>query len=413
MPNLLSYWEELVLTSKRVLLLQGPIGPFFAELQSELQTKYHCDVYKINFNGGDEYFYPKNDGVFLFDRSPDEFACFLDGIVREYQIDAVICFGGQRIYHQHAKAYCLKSDAKITFWAFEEGYLRPHYVTLEKWGVNDHSILQRDAISYKEAYGQLGEPIPPETVAPGFKPVAKLAMQYYTAVDLKKRQYALYQHHRQQGIGVYAGAWIVSGYRKIAYKWREKRIAKQITDGQWGRFFIVPLQVHNDSQVIVHCQYKSVASFLRSVLYSFAKNAPKETNLIIKHHPMDRGFVHYGFLIKQFAKHYGITNRVLYVFDVPLPVLMRKAAGMVVINSTSGLSAMIHHLPVKVLGKAHYDFAGLTDQQPLYSFWKNPNEPDAVLFNAYRLYHLKKTQLNGSFYGRMVWPHVDIGKLLR
>lgn len=40
---------------KRVLLLQGPVGPFFARLTAELRP-VNATVYKVNFNAGDWLF---------------------------------------------------------------------------------------------------------------------------------------------------------------------------------------------------------------------------------------------------------------------------------------------------------------------------------------------------------------------
>ena len=77
---------------------------------------------------------------------------------------------------------------------------------------------------------------------------------------------------------------------------------------------------------------------------------------------------------------------------------------MVTLNSTSGLSALIHNMPVKLLGRAHYDIPGLTSRQPLAEFWQNPQPPDRELFAAYRLYHINVTQINGSFYSRVNLP---------
>ena len=42
---------------RRVLLLQGPIGPFFKNLSEDL-VKAGASVLKINFNGGDWFYYP-------------------------------------------------------------------------------------------------------------------------------------------------------------------------------------------------------------------------------------------------------------------------------------------------------------------------------------------------------------------
>ena len=43
--------------NRRVLLLQGPIGPFFRNLGDDL-IQAGATVHKINFNGGDWLFYP-------------------------------------------------------------------------------------------------------------------------------------------------------------------------------------------------------------------------------------------------------------------------------------------------------------------------------------------------------------------
>src|SRR5256885_5868141 len=45
------------LHAKRVLLLQGPVGPFFRRLAKLLRAA-GAEVHKVNFNGGDCLFYP-------------------------------------------------------------------------------------------------------------------------------------------------------------------------------------------------------------------------------------------------------------------------------------------------------------------------------------------------------------------
>ncbi len=395
------YILDFLTTSQRILLLQGPHGPFFAQFSAWLRDECGCEVFKLNFNGGDELFYPDGDA---YTQPLSQWSLFLDDFIRQHQIDAVVCFGAQRPLHLQAKAVCVAHDLAPTFWVFEEGYLRPHYITFEQQGVNADSLLTRDPLDYLALYPQLPVPMPPETVASGFKPMAIMATRYYIALHRHHQRYPHYQHHRESRFWVYAPVWVYSGLLKLYRTQVEKPFIRQVTRGELGLFFVVPLQVHNDSQVKVHSDFPSVASFLRSVLFSFSRHAPAKAKLVIKHHPMDRGWVNYRSLINKFIRHYHLQDRVHYVFEVPLPVLMRKGAGMVVLNSTSGLSAMIHQMPVKVLGKAHYDIEGLTDQQPLATFWQQPKRPLSPLFNAYRLYQLQKTQINGNFYGNVVWP---------
>ena len=67
-------------------------------------------------------------------------------------------------------------------------------------------------------------------------------------------------------------------------------------------------------------------------------------------------------------------------------------------------------MPVKTLGRAHYDIPGLTDQAPLAEFWHNPTAPDKDIFHAYRMYHINVTQINGSFYSQVNFPKIPSKK---
>ena len=47
---------DQLLLSKKVLLLQGPMGRFFKKLSIWLSNQ-NIETYKINFNGGDRFFF--------------------------------------------------------------------------------------------------------------------------------------------------------------------------------------------------------------------------------------------------------------------------------------------------------------------------------------------------------------------
>ncbi len=301
----------------------------------------------------------------------------------------------------------MPADYAKLFWAFEEGYFRPHYVTFEKEGVNAYSSIPRHRL-YFEQFMDLPEPPQPKVVAKGFLPMAKRAIRYYWEAYKAREEYQDYRHHRILDIDYYLKLWAKSFVKRTCYLIRESNFAKQVENGNFGKVFIVPLQVHDDSQISEHTDFESVEAFLRTVLDSFANQAPNDLTLIVKHHPMDRGFIDYGDVIDEFEKQYpSLKGRLFYIQDVPLPVFLRHGAGMVTLNSTSGLSALLHNMPVKTLGRANYDFEGLTDQQPLETFWANPQKADEQLFTAYRRYHLHKTHINGSFYNQVILPLDD------
>lgn len=397
-----SFWAEFLEGSNRVLLLQGPVGPFFTHLQDYLVDKHGKTVFKINFNGGDEYYAPISRDTFNFVDSEKEFTVYLHHFVVKHQIDAIVCFGDGRIYHKLAKEYCLQSP-KMTFWAFEEGYLRPHYITFEKWGVNYNSTLCREqdrfeTALYCDTVRENREPKPVLPLAANFSTRAKIAARYYYEIWRKRSDFPNYRHHRETRLRVYAGAWLKAGILKYYYRWKDRQPRRAIRAGEFGKFFIFPLQVHNDHQIIRHGRGLSMPSYIRNVIHSFAAHAPLDCKLVIKHHPMDRGFSDYRKLITKLAARKGVQDRVIYLHEVSMPDLLRNAEGMVVINSTSGISALIHGLPTKVIGNAHYDISGLTSDLPLQDFWSRYAAPKSKNTQSYLALLGEKTQLNGSFY---------------
>lgn len=387
--------------SKRILLLQGPIGSFFHHLSVWL-TKNGCTVFKLNFNGGDSFFYSDLPNIYNYRDSLDNFALFLDKYVHQHQIQAIVCFGDTRPYHRIAFQYCQKHP-NTTFWAFEEGYFRPEYITLEKDGVNDFSPLPRNADFFQNIAGNLPNPPEPKKVALGFRAMAKCSIPYYFYTHSKREEFPYYQHHRRLEPTYYIKLWLKSGLKRLYYYFKDRYFAKKIEKGCYDPFFVVPLQVYDDSQVKYHCDYSSVEDFLVEVLTSFIQFAPKQSKLIIKHHPMDRGFINYKHIIQKFKNQNSELNqRIFYVHDVPMPILLRRSIGMVTLNSTSGISALLHQVPVITLGRANYNMPKLTYQGNLDSFWHNATPPDFEVFSAYRKYHLYKTHINGSYYSKVI-----------
>ncbi|MGK9789039.1 capsular biosynthesis protein, partial [Salmonella enterica subsp. enterica] len=59
--------------------------------------------------------------------------------LEQLRIDAIVVFGSARRHHRIAAR--LAKSMGIAFWVFEEGYVRPKYITLERDGVNADSPL--------------------------------------------------------------------------------------------------------------------------------------------------------------------------------------------------------------------------------------------------------------------------------
>ena len=375
---------------KRVLLLQGPVGPFFARLSEDLR-QVGALVFKVNFNAGDWFYY--RCGAFNYRGTMEDWPIWLDDLVRQLDIDVVHLFGDCRPIHKAASIILLKY--KIEVWVFEEGYVRPDYVTLERFGVNGYSRRSRDPDHY------LDEPVVPKKQAVGntYWSMVVCGFWYFTIGGLGKPWFRHYQHHRPMS-WLEGLPWLRSVWRKQWYQWVERDVQEQLTGADRVPFFLVPLQVYNDAQITNHSDFEAVEHFIEDTMQSFAQHAPTDAWLVFKHHPMDRGYKDYAALIKRLTQQLGMGARVRYIHDQHLPTLLDHACGVVVVNSTVGLSALHHGAPIKVCGNAMYDIPGLSYQGTLDQFWLAAPKvkPNSGLYNRFRNHLIFKTQLNGSFY---------------
>ncbi len=381
---------------RNVLLLQGPVGPFFRKLATQLEHNGH-NVLKVNLNGGDFFYYQHGDFI-NYRNTPAMWPFWIESVIVEREIERIYLFGDCRRYHRQAIAIAKRLGVEI--FVFEEGYVRPNYTTLERGGVNGNSeACEKTELS--KSLEAMEVPLPSEdtTSAPVnsvFISAATSAMKYYIASAVMRRHFPGYEHHRSLKVFSEGLYWIRSGCRKMFYRWSERGVSNRLTNGEMP-YFLVPLQVHNDTQVTQHSDYGSVEEFIERVIVSFA-GAAENTNLVFKHHPYDRGYKCYKKHIRNLVRKHKVQGRVFYVNDTDLPALLRNASGSVLINSTVGLSSLYHQTPVKAMGDAIYDLAGLTHQGSLEAFWQSPGEVDRDLFQKFREYLITKTQINGSVY---------------
>ncbi|MDF3084908.1 capsular biosynthesis protein [Burkholderia sola] len=387
-PGGWSYFKDM-----NVLLLQGPVGPFFRRLSKRLEAAGAHAVYKVNFNAGDWLFFPTRSVNYTGSRA--DWPVFLDTLLDQKKIDAVLLFGDCRAYH--AMAAGLARSRSIEVWVFEEGYVRPDFVTMERDGTNGHSKVPRHAGFYQSLADRPDEP--EQQVGNVFAWLALWGALYFLAGSLGSALFPHYRHHRRFSL-LEALVWVRAGWRKLLYAVLERNTTRLLTDAMSKHFFLVSLQTAIDSQIRVHSRFESIEPFIREVISSFSRHGPPSCVLVFKHHPLDRGHNDYGRFIQRVCAEHGITGRVFYIHDQHLPTLLAHAAGLVVVNSTVGLSGVHHGLPVKALGAAVYDIEGLVFKGELDAFWQAAGTftPDMALYRRFRRWLIDHTQLNGSFY---------------
>lgn len=379
---------------RRVLLLQGPVGPFFWRAAKWLRAQ-GAKTQKVNFNGGDVAFFPTGR---LYTRSASRLEGALRSMMETAKITDVWLFGDCRPIHRIAVD--LAKALGVNVWAFEEGYFRPAFITCERGGVNGNSALPASSQAYESWPVWEGE----QTVLPSrkgtFQAMAIQACIYWLMAALLLPLTPFYRHHRSLNILTESFRWVRGYARKLYFMPHERGLQDLLVEKFSGRFVLVPLQVHNDAQVTVHSEFADVRVFIAQTLLSFAQHAPKDHVLAFKHHPLDRAYREYGGWIREQAAYLGLADRVYVLHDQHLPTLLDHAAGAVVINSTVGLSAIHQGVATHVMGKAFYGFEGLTHQGSLAEFLANPAafKPDADLYLRFRNAVISTTQINDNFY---------------
>ncbi len=378
--------------SRSYLFLQGPIGPFFNILAQKLASSDN-KVFRINFNSADKFSWRKLPST-DFTENLAELPEFINRVITEEAITDIIMFGDSRPVHDIAIKTIAEQNVKIH--VFEEGYFRPNWITYEQGGVNRNSSLPGN----KEFYANWRSFKLPEDEKFGgsFFDMAWFSFTYYlTGIPGMYFSFRKYKHHfgisPHKTIALWALKLVTNPWRKLVAHFQQKQILKL-------NYFIVPLQLCRDYQIKLHSQFKNMPNFIDHVISDFALNAKQQDCLLFKIHPLENNSARLKKAIADSAMKHQLMPRVKIIDGGHLPTLTQKSKGMVVANSTSGLSAIHHKKPVIALSPAIYNFEGLTNQKGLAQFWQSPERPEMNLYNKFRNYVIRKTQINGNFYNR-------------
>lgn len=369
------------------------MGPLFRRLGQELIRSGHT-VYKVNFNGGDRFFWRLPGGI-DYRGTLDEWPDTLRAIIRDKAITDVVLFGDCRAHHVAATTVCREHNIPVH--VFEEGYIRPDWVTLELDGVNGHSRLPRDPEWYRRKAAEL-PPVPEHKQVPSsFRRRALEGLVYNIADVLTRWWYPNWSNHRPWHPLIEGAGWarkLLRGKQRREYA---ARVVERLLETQ-QEFYLFPLQLASDAQIRLHSPFASMTEALSLVIRSFAQNAPLHTRLLVKEHPLDNGVVDWKEETQSLAALFGVADRVDYMGFGDIVPVARAAKGMVTINSTSGTLALDMGVPVVALGHAVFDIPDVTYQDGLDRFWSDPTPPDAVTFNAFRRVLVERCLVPGGFF---------------
>ena len=378
------------------LFLQGPHGPFFSALGKMLRRSGSV-VWRVGFNAGDEAFWNDRAKYIPYQDTPENWPSRFDQICQDKGITDIVLYGDVR--PAHASAVQQAQDAGLRVHVFEEGYLRPFWVTYERGGSNGNSRLMNLDIADMETALEgtdMDTPMPPAHWGDMRHHVFYGAL-YHWFVMFRNGKYRNFKPHRSLPVTrefqLYLQRLLLMPFHAI-----ERRISTLRVRYGGFPYHLALLQLEHDSSFQEHSPFSTMAEFLELVIEQFAKGAPAHHHLVFKAHPLEDGRIPVRQVIRQLAADHGLTDRVHYVRGGKLAQLLNEARSAVTVNSTAAQQALWRGIPLKIFGKAVYEQPEFVSNQALCDFFTGATRPDNRAYKTYRRYLLETSQVGGGFY---------------
>ena len=378
------------------LFLQGPHGPFFNRLGKMLRTA-GAQVWRVGFNAGDRAFWSDKSSYISFDEPQEKWPKRFAAIVAEKGVTDIVLYGDTRFIHSEAVKQA--KAAGLTVHVFEEGYLRPYWVTYERDGSNGHSrlmdmtvddmrkVLANTELTTAEAPAHWGD----------MRQHVFYGALYHWFVMFRNGAYQHFKPHRDLGV-VAEFRLYLRRLLMMPTHWVSRAVAtRRIMRGGYP-YHLALLQLEHDSSFQAHSPFRSMTEFLELVIKGFAKGAPAHHHLVFKAHPLENDRLALRRLVRHLASKHGVTGRVHYVRGGKLAQLLDHARSAVTVNSTAAQQVLRRGIPLKVFGDAVFAKPEFVSTLPLDEFFGKPNRPDMRAYKEYRQYLLETSQVPGGFY---------------
>lgn len=393
---MISHLSDSISPPKRALILQADWEGGMCKVARDLINN-GVEVTKVVFCAADKLYHLKGIDTVAYNEPLLQFEAWLRNYVSKNGIDTLILYNQFRPYN--AIGWDLAEQVDIECLVFELGLLRPDFSTVYSRKTEPFKLFA------EEWDGMVNMPLPKEQledpirVARSDSAIKLIKMGFWVLITrflMLFGVYRLFIDQRKLGIRHH----LIALFRSI-YRYYRRAYQKEMKNEYWeekkGSYFIAPLQVHCDSQITLKSDFVTMEQFIRSVAESFLENAPDDQTLIFKVHPIDRGYKDYSTLIDQLNRACG-SERFLYLDRIHLPTALKNASGCITINSSVGISGLIHDCPTICLGRAVYDLPGLTYQDGLDTFWENAQPAPKENVKTF-VYYLKQTsQAQGVLY---------------
>jgi capsular polysaccharide export protein len=382
--------------NRRFLFLQGPHGPYFHRL-GKMLVSAGAEVWRVGFNRGDRAFWPTYTNYIGFKGALQDWPATFRALIDQKNITDIVLYGDTRPIH--AEAILAARAAGLTVHVFEEGYLRPYWVTYERGGSNGNSkLMQLTVPVMQKALECLDMDLPDAPARWGdMRQHMFWGAIYHWFVLTGFWDYRNFRPHRTLTVGQEFWLYVKRLALLPLHRWERIAATFRIKHGGFP-YHLVLLQLEHDSSFQMHSPFKTMTDFLTVVMEGFAKGAAPHHHIVFKAHPLEDGRVPVAREINRLAKLHGVDSRVHFVRGGKLAQLLNHARSAVTVNSTAGQQVLWRGLPLKTFGAAVYAKPEFVSTQSLKDFFTLPSRPDSRAYRDYRHYLLETSQVPGGFY---------------
>ncbi len=383
-------------SDRHFLFLQGPHGPFFDSLANRLEQA-GARTCRVGFNSADRLFWT-GGGYEPFRETPDRFAAFLKRLIDRDGVTDLVLYGSSRPVHKIALS--VAQELGLIPHVFEEGYLRPYWVTYERGGANAASPVTR--LSLDQMAQALSGGAPALHEAPDRWGDMRAHMfwgaAYHARLLAGNGGYPGFQPHRTPDywseFRLHLQKLLLAPVRTILRSLTTLRV-------RHGGFpyHLVLLQLAHDANFLDHGPFPDQASFLAMVFRGFAEGAPRHHHLVLKAHPLEDGREPLRPLIRRLTAEHDLNGRVHLLTGGKLARLLDTARSALTVNSTAAEQALWRAMPLKAFGDAVYNRPEFVSTQPVAEFFAEPKAPNHEAYCLYRAFLLATSQIPGGFYG--------------
>ena len=322
---------------------------------------------------------------------------YLRNFLKEEKIDLVTMHNDLR--WQHALSIQVCKELNLKYIVTERGIFRPNTITVDFKGVNANSSLPKNKEFYKKAKihkkslinYRLSKIIILKTNIKFviFILFSKIGQVLKINCQIKNKEHSFLKY--------------MNIFVRQQVNWRR---SKNINLPR--RYIFVPIQVNEDTQILVHSDFNNMQEFISKVendVYSL----DSDLSLVFKIHPMESGAVRYKF------------NDKSIVVDTDIARLIKDSEFVVTINSTVGLEAIQLNKVVLVLGESFFKIDGIVICSSKDSFRddliriinKKIIIVDIESMNSFMEYLMYKYQVNGNLFNYNNTTMKELAKRIR